>query len=102
MILDIVGDRMNRRSFLKTLVGGVAGAAAVRTWPFRVFSFPSEVVIPKYGTYVDEAVLLDDYALDAFRYITGYQPRQGYRTFQADLFTNPWKTLTPPMRVFKA
>lgn len=37
---------MDRRNFLRTLVGGVAGAAAVRTWPFRVYSFPSEVVIP--------------------------------------------------------
>ena len=32
---------MDRRSFLRTLIGGVAGAAAVRTWPFRVFSFPA-------------------------------------------------------------
>lgn len=29
-----------RREFLKTLVGGVAASAAVRTWPFRVYSFP--------------------------------------------------------------
>jgi hypothetical protein len=34
---------MNRRSFLGTLVGGVAASAAVRTWPFRVYSFPSEI-----------------------------------------------------------
>ena len=33
---------MNRRSFLSTLVGGVAVAAAQRTWPFRVYSFGSE------------------------------------------------------------
>jgi hypothetical protein len=30
-----------RRDFLRTLVGGVAGA--VRTWPFRVYSFPAEI-----------------------------------------------------------
>jgi len=36
---------MNRRSFFKTMVGGVAVTAAVRTWPFRVFSFPSEIKI---------------------------------------------------------
>lgn len=27
------------------LVGGVATAAAVRTFPFRVFSFPKEIVV---------------------------------------------------------
>ena len=37
---------MNRRSFLSTLVGGVAVAAAQRAWPFRVYSFGSEVKPP--------------------------------------------------------
>lgn len=32
---------MNRRSFFKSMVGGIATAAAVRTFPFRVLSFPS-------------------------------------------------------------
>lgn len=27
------------------MIGGVAASAAVRTWPFRVFSFPSEIVV---------------------------------------------------------
>jgi len=35
-----------RRNFLKTLVGGVAIAAAVQ-FPFRVYSFPHDVIIPK-------------------------------------------------------
>lgn len=35
---------MNRRKFIGTLIGGITGAAAVRTWPFRVYSFPSEIV----------------------------------------------------------
>jgi hypothetical protein len=34
---------MDRRSFLGLLVGGVATAAAVRTWPFRVYSFSTEI-----------------------------------------------------------
>ena len=38
--------RMDRRSFFRTMVGGVAASAAVRTWPFRVYSFPSQIVIP--------------------------------------------------------
>lgn len=37
---------MNRRGFLKMLVGGVAVAAAAPSFPFRVFSFPSDVVQP--------------------------------------------------------
>ena len=32
---------MERRGFLKMLVGGVAVAAASQTFPFRVFSFPT-------------------------------------------------------------
>lgn len=42
---------MERRNFLKLIVGGVAAGAAVRTWPFRVFSFPTEpkLIIPTYG-----------------------------------------------------
>jgi hypothetical protein len=35
--------RVNRRKFLSTLIGGVAAAAAVRTFPFRVYSFPTEL-----------------------------------------------------------
>jgi hypothetical protein len=34
---------MDRRSFFCSMIGGVATAAAVRTWPFRVYSFPSEL-----------------------------------------------------------
>jgi len=36
---------VERRTFLQTFVGGIATAAAVRTWPFRVYSFPSTPVI---------------------------------------------------------
>lgn len=35
---------MDRRGFLQTLVGGVVAGAAVRTWPFRVYSFPTEII----------------------------------------------------------
>jgi hypothetical protein len=37
----------DRRNFLRTLVGGLAATAAVRTWPFRVYSFPTEVKVYK-------------------------------------------------------
>ena len=35
----------NRRDFFRTMIGGVAAAAAVRTWPFRVYSFPTDLTI---------------------------------------------------------
>jgi hypothetical protein len=46
----------NRRGFLKMmggLVGGVAASAAVRTFPFRVFSFPTEIKPVTFGDYND-------------------------------------------------
>lgn len=45
---------MNRRKFFGTLIGGVAAGAAVRTWPFRVFSFPSEVEVNPYPALTPE------------------------------------------------
>jgi hypothetical protein len=41
---------MDRRKFLGSLIGGLAASAAVRTFPFRVFSFPKEIELPEYGT----------------------------------------------------
>jgi hypothetical protein len=39
------------------MVGGLAAAAAVRTWPFRVYSFPSEIkVFPSIDKYLKNAV----------------------------------------------
>jgi hypothetical protein len=36
---------MNRRDFL---IGGIAASAAVRAWPFRVYSFPSQIIAVDY------------------------------------------------------
>ena len=44
---------MNRRGFLGTLFGGVAASAAVRTWPFRVYSFPSTPKIYTIAEFTD-------------------------------------------------
>lgn len=43
---------MDRRSFFKLMVGGIAAAAAVRTFPFRVFSFPAEIAVPPANTFL--------------------------------------------------
>lgn len=34
-----------RRQFFGLLVGGLVASAAVRSWPFRIYSFPAEVSI---------------------------------------------------------
>jgi hypothetical protein len=52
---------INRRNFLGMTIGGVAASAAVRTWPFRVFSFPSEV----------KPVSFSEYFLNAFHLANG-------------------------------
>jgi hypothetical protein len=36
-------NKLSRRGFISILAGGVATIAAVREFPFRVFSFPTEV-----------------------------------------------------------
>lgn len=40
--------RLNRRQF----IGGLLASAAVQTWPFRVFSFPKNIVVPQIGGWV--------------------------------------------------
>jgi hypothetical protein len=60
---------MDRRKFISTLIGGVAASAAMRTFPFRVFSFPSEIEIPNYAAEIYRAGL----------YYGVYNPRYGYR-----------------------
>lgn len=76
---------MNRRGFIGALVGGVAIAQAVRSWPFRVFSFPSElrVVDPLIGQTVfttasgnyfqagDNIWVVHTAQLDAFKELRG-------------------------------
>jgi len=42
---------MNRRAFFGTMVGGVAASAALRTFPFRVYSFPTDIKIASAGEF---------------------------------------------------
>jgi hypothetical protein len=42
---------MNRRNFLGLLAGGLAATAAVRTFPFRVFSFPKRIRLANAADY---------------------------------------------------
>jgi len=59
---------LDRRHFLRNLVGGIAATAAVRTWPFRVYSFPTEIIHPTFDeiTYTTLADLRDQVLIDNF------------------------------------
>lgn len=39
---------MNRRGFLRGLIGGIAITASEPQWPFRIYSFPKDIVLPKF------------------------------------------------------
>lgn len=64
---------LDRRKFFGQMLGGLAVTAAVRTWPFRVYSFPTEIVIPEMSSplfeqisYTELADLRDDILVDNF------------------------------------
>lgn len=45
---------IDRRKFLGQLIGGVAATAAVRTFPFRVYSFPREIIVPHFSDPIEK------------------------------------------------
>jgi len=59
---------MDRRNFIRMLAQGVAATTAVRTFPFRVYSFPAEVVAPNFDliTYTTLESLRQDVLYDNF------------------------------------
>lgn len=61
---------MDRRKFLSTLIGGVAAAAAVRTFPFRVFSFPKEVVPFPDFRRIDQIIIENWWKIQPFGFAT--------------------------------
>jgi hypothetical protein len=63
---------MNRRNFLGSLIGGVAAGAAVRTWPFRVYSFPSHLFLKPFeivNPVVGQSVYTTSAASDNFFHV---------------------------------
>ena len=65
---------MERRGFLKSLIGGVAVAAAVQTFPFRVYSFADKIIVqPKvilatlgeYVTYTNFSLFAINSSIDS-------------------------------------
>jgi hypothetical protein len=53
---------MDRRKFLNSLISGIAASAAVRTFPFRVYSFPKEIV--QLPLRIDDIRFYNTYELD--------------------------------------
>jgi hypothetical protein len=91
---------MDRRNFLRSLVGGIAVGAAQRTFPFRVFSFPKEVVQPRgkwrmvmnpYAVYGNEWML--------HLYISGTRRHDGIWDVRNTFFppdVDKWGTIALP------
>jgi len=46
---------MKRRNFL---VGGIVASAAVRAWPFRVYSFPSQIITVDFAAEKEKYIRL--------------------------------------------
>jgi hypothetical protein len=67
-------DPQSRRNFLRMLIGGVAAGAAVRTWPFRVFSFPSEIVTPDLSLGLGDFEIQPMY--DFYEMLNSFEPRR--------------------------
>jgi hypothetical protein len=83
---------MNRRGFISSLVGGVAATAAVRSWPFRVFSFPAQVITPgmrDHGEQLIRFALEGDHQLDALRQAYEYD-----KPMLHNLKSRNWMTVT--------
>jgi hypothetical protein len=79
---------MNRRSFLTSLIGGVAASAAVRTWPFRVYSFPSTYKLyePIYLVPPTLPEFIAQYSNELAELLTGTYPAlAGYPRSELDL-----------------
>lgn len=85
---------MDRRNFLGMIIGGVAAAAATRSWPFRVFSFPSEPKIWQgrriscdWGFGSPHILTANEAQMKAFGDLTGI------RYHQSDAITGTWQNL---------
>jgi len=66
---------VNRRSFIGNLIGGLAAGAAVRTWPFRVYSFAPSVRVPELipvSTDLLNLINLEDFGIPSLLGIENY------------------------------
>lgn len=76
---------MDRRRFLSLMIGGIAATAAIRTFPFRVFSFSSEIVA---------APIQLDPTFEMLNYIT-------LKHLRADILTDNFFIDTPLLKYLK-
>lgn len=82
---------MQRREFIRTLIGGVVAGAAVRTWPFRVYSFPPNLSI--YSNTEDAVIARMEAHMriivaDMDREFANQYLRDDYRKIVVSSFTN--------------
>jgi hypothetical protein len=93
---------MDRRKFLSGLIGGIATTAAVRTFPFRVFSFPAEItrpqilltgstgsIFPQAGDEIDITALLDPNYFHVASELFCKPPNYFYVDTGSELFWKP-------------
>ena len=83
---------MKRRNFL---IGGIAAGAAVRSWPFRVYSFPSQIITVDYlaekQKYINLArIYLDEQAAKygPYRWAVDYAAEKEKYRRQARAYTD--------------
>jgi hypothetical protein len=88
---------MDRRKFLTSLIGGVAAAAAVRTFPFRVFSFPTEIVWPPDCIAVQALAILNNKLQIAEQFRWGWR-----RDFENNFTVGDTVTIKIPQRFVTA
>jgi len=92
---------VDRRNFLKMLVGGVAATAAVRTFPFRVFSFPSE---PKIFTVPELKASLKQFAESIDVLLNPNLQEASVEAIELESFAKDMPLIFPPgdfLRVWK-
>lgn len=61
LLSDQPPSKNSRRTFLRDCIGGIIAGTAVRTWPFRVYSFPTDIVIPPLSALPLRALPLQEF-----------------------------------------
>src|SRR5712664_4313309 len=96
---------MNRRSFFRSMIGGVAATVAVRTWPFRIYSFPPLIkpVAIDFGyspfSFAGLPMYVDKYCPQGSIYTinANLQPGEQYKILHPNTMEELLKTLKPTM-----
>ena len=91
---------MKRRNFL---IGGIAASAAVRTWPFRVYSFPSQIITVDFSAEKEKYIRLARTYID--EEVTQYgllEPSPDGRGYYLSVPTRPYRPPCPAESALRA